>query len=92
MSPNAQLGHVLLSVQATDADDGINSDIHYRIKDGSSDSFRINHNTGAIAVARNLQSEKDSIVYLTVVASDSNNTYPLSSQCLIEIMIGNIMR
>ncbi|XP_020911609.1 protocadherin Fat 4 isoform X2 [Exaiptasia diaphana] len=68
---NATLNTLLLTVSATDADEGTNGDVKYRFSNDSRsvDKFEI-HSNGTITLKGALDYEKESSYELTVVAED----------------------
>uniref|UniRef100_A0A336LSR0 CSON015170 protein n=1 Tax=Culicoides sonorensis TaxID=179676 RepID=A0A336LSR0_CULSO len=84
-----QPGHLLMHVEAKDADVGINGDIIYElIPTKSSGKFKIDLNTGTLTATQSLVSENDKTIYLEVIARDKG--YPTrTSMGLIELNIGD---
>lgn len=60
----------MLSVRASDADTGINSEIEYALQKGHYDDFRINNITGGISVASKLDFDRRNTYNVEIVASD----------------------
>ncbi|KAF5281948.1 hypothetical protein FQA39_LY00472 [Lamprigera yunnana] len=85
-----QPGHIILKVAATDADQGMNSEIVYSlVNDGMSNKFRMNSNTGVLSATQSLASENGKTIYLNMIATDKGNP-PQSSTGLIEISVGDV--
>ena len=72
ISEDTPLGFVILeSINATDADTGINADIRFLITSGDiTNSFLINELSGEILVSSPLDRERGGIVNLTIAARD----------------------
>lgn len=72
ISEDTPLGFVILeSINATDADTGINADIRFLITSGDiTNSFLINEHSGEILVSSPLDRERGEIVNLTIAARD----------------------
>ena len=72
ISEDTPLGFVILeSINATDADTGINADIRFLITSGDiTNSFSINELSGEILVTSPLDRERGEIVNLTIAARD----------------------
>lgn len=72
LSENSPVGTQVLRVFTSDADEGLNRDIFYRIIAGNEEKrFIIDKATGQIAVARALDREKTAKYSLTVIAYDA---------------------
>lgn len=72
ISEDTPLGFVILeSINATDADSGINADIRFLITSGDiTNSFSINELSGEILVSSPLDRERGEVVNLTIAARD----------------------
>ncbi|XP_060647453.1 protein dachsous isoform X2 [Drosophila nasuta] len=93
-----QPGKTLLTVQAHDADLGLNGELLYTLKADSQlgsaamrAKFRINPNTGALSATQSLASESGNLLQLEVIARDKGNP-PQSSVGLIELLVGEASR
>lgn len=85
-----QPGQKILKVNATDIDEGINSEIVYSlVNDGSYGKFRIDPNSGGVTATQSLASSNGKVIYLNVMATDKGNP-PKSSIGLIEIIVGDL--
>lgn len=74
------LGSELLSVSATDLDNGPNSQVQFQIASGNDDNnFRIDRDTGLITLHTGLDHETHKIHKLIVSATDSSVDYPRQS-------------
>uniref|UniRef100_A0A3B1K6S5 Cadherin domain-containing protein n=1 Tax=Astyanax mexicanus TaxID=7994 RepID=A0A3B1K6S5_ASTMX len=87
---NAAVGMVILKLNATDPDEGVNGEIIYTFKEGQkgvSDRFIINSSSGEIAIAGPLDYEDVSAYELRVEARDKGHS-PLASHCkvLVEVL------
>ncbi|XP_077387698.1 protocadherin gamma-A12-like isoform X27 [Festucalex cinctus] len=87
---NAALGTVVVTVSATDADDGVNGEITYdfsRIAEKAKKVFSIDSKTGEIKVIGSLDFESNSKYEMRVDAKDG---YGLSSHCKVVIDITDV--
>ncbi|XP_076875450.1 protocadherin alpha-8-like isoform X3 [Brachyhypopomus gauderio] len=87
---NVSLGTVILKLNATDSDEGVNGEITYTFKQGQkgiSDKFDINSSTGEIAVVGTLDHEETNAYEIRVEARDGGHS-PLASHCkvLVEVL------
>ncbi|KAK3521641.1 hypothetical protein QTP70_014713 [Hemibagrus guttatus] len=87
---NAAVGTVIIKLNATDPDEGVNGEIIYTFKQGQkgiADKFSLNSNTGEIAVARILDYEEANAYEILVEARDRGQS-PLASHCkvLVEVL------
>ncbi|XP_017570636.2 protocadherin alpha-8-like [Pygocentrus nattereri] len=87
---NVTIGTVVLKLNATDPDEGVNGDVLYTFKQGQrgiSDKFSINSSTGDIAIAGPLDYEEVNAYEIRVEARDKGHS-PLASHCkvLVEVM------
>ncbi|KAM9456210.1 protocadherin alpha-8-like [Clarias gariepinus] len=87
---NAAVGTVILQLNATDPDEGINGEIIYTFKQGQkviADKFALNSDTGEISVAGILDYEDANAYEIFVEARDRGQS-PLASHCkvLVEVL------
>ncbi|XP_072515644.1 protocadherin alpha-8-like [Salminus brasiliensis] len=87
---NVAVGTVVLKLNATDPDEGVNGEVIYTFKQGQrgvSDKFIINSSSGEIAIAGPLDYEDVSAYELRVEARDKGHS-PLASHCkvLVEVL------
>ncbi|XP_062870545.1 protocadherin alpha-8-like [Trichomycterus rosablanca] len=88
---NSPLGSKILTVLASDADEGVNGEVSYSIVSDSGksafDLFSVNALTGEIIVNGNIDYEKNHAVELKIQAQDKGSS-PRRSRCkvLIEVM------
>ncbi|KTF72578.1 hypothetical protein cypCar_00049473, partial [Cyprinus carpio] len=91
VNENIALGSQIISLSASDLDEGINSDITFSIvKHGiskASDLFSVNPDSGLITIKGNIDYEENAAVELRVAAKDKGHP-PKSSQCkvLVEVV------
>ncbi|XP_027765056.1 protocadherin gamma-A10-like, partial [Empidonax traillii] len=72
------VGSVLVTVTATDADEGLNGHVKYSLKkamDMASDIFHLDHETGAITLLRSLDFEEGNFYELEVQARDDGDLF-----------------
>ena len=75
---------VIISVSATDADEGVNSNINYAIFGGNTfDTFTINRVTGAIAIQKPLDYEQTQKFHLSVRAQDGGQPPLMNSTTVV---------
>uniref|UniRef100_A0A8D0HHK1 Cadherin domain-containing protein n=1 Tax=Sphenodon punctatus TaxID=8508 RepID=A0A8D0HHK1_SPHPU len=87
---NAPAGTLLLTVNATDADEGINSDVEYsfkKIKEKASQIFRIDPRTGEIATAAPLDYEEAALHELEIQAKDLGD---LTGRCKVLVTVVDV--
>nr|XP_033489686.1 protocadherin beta-16-like [Epinephelus lanceolatus] len=87
---NSPLDTVVVTVAATDADEGLNGEVTYelsRISETGRGAFALNHNTGEIKVIGPLDYEKESIYEMRVAAKDG---YGLTSDSKMIIEISDV--
>ena len=68
---NMEIGQEVMIISATDADEGIDGDISYKIISGSSGKFSIDGTSGQITLTEHVDNEDISSYTLTISASDS---------------------
>ncbi|XP_033965424.1 protocadherin-8 [Pseudochaenichthys georgianus] len=79
---DAPAGYVVTQIKATDADEGINAQLSYKITDGGHLGFSVNKDTGKVHVSRQLMYDLTDNVKVTVAVSD-NGSPALSSTAII---------
>ncbi|KAM4608368.1 protocadherin-8 [Polymixia lowei] len=79
---DAPAGYVVTQIKATDADEGLNAQLSYKISDGGHLGFSINKATGKVHVSRQLTYDLTDVVKVTVSVSD-NGTPPLTSTATV---------
>ncbi|XP_059201794.1 protocadherin alpha-3-like [Centropristis striata] len=88
---NTPLGTIVIAVNATDADEGLNSEIMYSLRskdqDHVLDIFEIDSQTGVIKVKGNIDFEEKKAFEIRVEASDKGQP-PMSAHCkvLVEVV------
>uniref|UniRef100_A0A8C2ZV31 Protocadherin-8 n=1 Tax=Cyclopterus lumpus TaxID=8103 RepID=A0A8C2ZV31_CYCLU len=75
-------GYVVTQIKATDADEGINAQLSYKITEGGHLGFSINKDTGKVHVSRQLTYDLADNVKVTVSVSD-NGSPALTSTAII---------
>ncbi|XP_076026081.1 protocadherin-8-like [Genypterus blacodes] len=68
---DAPAGYVVTQIKATDADEGINAQLSYKISEGGHLGFSINKDTGKVHVSRQLMYDITDSVKVTVSVSDN---------------------
>ncbi|KAG7282899.1 hypothetical protein CRUP_018399 [Coryphaenoides rupestris] len=68
---DAPAGYVVAQIKATDADDGTNAQLSYRIAEGGHLGFSINKATGKMHASRQLAYDVADVARVTVAVSDS---------------------
>lgn len=79
---DAPAGYVVTQIKATDADEGVNAQLSYRITEGGHLGFSINKDTGKVHVSRQLTYDLTDNVKVTVAVSD-NGSPALTSTAII---------
>ncbi|XP_070694492.1 protocadherin-8 [Pempheris klunzingeri] len=70
---DAPAGYVVTQIKATDADEGINAQLSYKITEGGHLGFSINKDTGKVVVSRQLTYDLTDNVKVTVSVSDKGS-------------------
>ena len=84
---DALVGTTVLSVFATDLDEGENGEILYSLEEGEGSRFlQIDPNSGVISTKTKLDREEESMFRINVIATDKGSP-PKSSQALVEITV-----
>ncbi|XP_077433277.1 protocadherin alpha-2-like isoform X9 [Vanacampus margaritifer] len=90
---NAPKDTTLITLNATDADVGLNSEIQYSLRkkgqDHVLDLFEINPKTGVIFIKGKIDYEKDSALEIHAQATDGGNP-PLSTHCKVLVEVEDI--
>lgn len=82
------VGHDVITVSASDADGGIQSQVTYAIMSGDTyGNFAIDRTTGLIEIRKNLDFETTAQIQLAVVATDGDSGSPLSATATVIINI-----
>uniref|UniRef100_U3IDL7 Cadherin domain-containing protein n=1 Tax=Anas platyrhynchos platyrhynchos TaxID=8840 RepID=U3IDL7_ANAPP len=72
------VGSTLVTLTATDVDEGINGDVKYSLKtatDVASETFHLDHETGSIMLVRSLDFEEDDSYHLEAQAQDGGGLF-----------------
>uniref|UniRef100_A0A672YLU8 Cadherin domain-containing protein n=1 Tax=Sphaeramia orbicularis TaxID=375764 RepID=A0A672YLU8_9TELE len=91
ITENAPLGSTVIDVTATDADEGTNGEVSYKLSSKDQDHvlkiFQIDSETGIITVNGNVDYEKNPAFEIRVQATDKGQP-PLTAQCkvLVEVV------
>ncbi|XP_076149216.1 protocadherin alpha-3-like [Alosa pseudoharengus] len=91
VSENVPIGTAVVALNATDSDDGANSEIFYSISKRDQDKvlevFEIDPKTGVITVKSNIDYEKNNAFEIRAEASDRGQP-PMAAHCkvLVEVM------
>uniref|UniRef100_A0ACB8EBV5 Uncharacterized protein n=1 Tax=Sphaerodactylus townsendi TaxID=933632 RepID=A0ACB8EBV5_9SAUR len=87
---NAAAGTLVITLNATDLDEGINKEISYSFSDHVPPNFQkvfsINPNTGEVKLKGNVDFEDINVFDLQIVAEDKGNL-PLSGHCQVVIEV-----
>lgn len=81
---DAPAGYLVTQIKATDADEGINAQLSYKITEGGHLGFSINKDTGKMHVSQQLTYDLNDNVKLTVSVSD-NGAPALTSTAIIHL-------
>ncbi|XP_020490089.1 protocadherin-8 [Labrus bergylta] len=79
---DAPAGYVVTQIRATDADEGVNAQLSYKITEGGHLGFSVNKDTGKVHVSRQLTYDLTDNVKVTVAVSD-NGSPALTSTAII---------
>lgn len=86
ISEGSSVGAQVIRLYTSDADEGLNGDVFYRIVGGNDDGrFDIDEATGQITLASSLDRETNSKYILKVIAHDAGLTKQLSSSTTVSI-------
>ncbi|GFN94252.1 protocadherin-11 x-linked [Plakobranchus ocellatus] len=80
----------LLSVSATDADEGRNSKITYQLSMNSSNAFSIDPFTGWISLISPVDREAGPIIQLTVLAVDDGQPSRLTGSAMVSVYVQDV--
>ncbi|XP_029159355.1 protein dachsous [Nylanderia fulva] len=80
----------VMSVKATDPDQGVNGKITYAIAKETSWLFRVDNLTGVITTAGSLDRERQSVYSFHVIATDSGKYDAKSTSVIVEINVGDV--
>ncbi|XP_028992501.1 protocadherin-8 isoform X2 [Betta splendens] len=81
---DAPAGYLVTQIKATDADEGINAQLSYKITEGGHLGFSVNKDTGKMHVSQQLTYDLNDNVKLTVSVSD-NGSPALTSTAIIHL-------
>lgn len=81
---DAPAGYVVTQIKATDADEGINAQLSFKIIEGGHQGFSINKDTGKVHVSRQLTYDLADSVKVTVAVRD-NGSPALTSTAIINL-------
>ncbi|KAL8587634.1 hypothetical protein ACOMHN_045323 [Nucella lapillus] len=79
----------VITVTATDLDEGVNAQIIYHLKDSQGDSFTVLPSSGEIIATRPLDREQQSQYHLVVIATDQGIP-PRSSSCSVNVYVDDV--
>lgn len=79
----------LVQVSATDADEGVNSDVTYQLTMNSSNAFSIDPFTGWLSLTSAVDREAGSVIPLTVLAVDNGETR-LTGSALVSVFVQDV--
>ena len=84
------VGNAIITVKATDQDDGVNGKIDYDIIEGDPENmFKIEKSSGSITVAKNLDYEKIPVYNIVIQAKD-HGFYPRSATASVKIILQDV--
>lgn len=78
---DAPAGYMVTHIKATDADEGINAQLSYKITEGGHLGFSINKDTGKLHASRQLAYDISDIVKVTIAVSD--NGFPAQTSTAV---------
>ncbi|XP_053366677.1 protocadherin alpha-3-like [Clarias gariepinus] len=88
LNENVPIGTIIASVNASDADDGLNGEIEYTLRRSSNanDLFQLDSVTGVIRVRGNIDYEENEVYRLNVQATDKGQP-PMTVDCRVVIKV-----
>ncbi|XP_061120651.1 protocadherin alpha-8-like [Syngnathus typhle] len=90
---NAPVGTYLLTVKASDSDEGLNGEIEYslrsKLRGFSSMPFELNKKTGELTVKEDLDFEERQVYEIKVLAADKG-VVSLSTQCNVVVRVEDV--
>ncbi|TDG46679.1 hypothetical protein AWZ03_006859 [Drosophila navojoa] len=87
---NEPIGSTILTVSATDKDNGPNGMLHYNIVDGNeSENFNVNKHTGAITIMHPLDYDQMQEYHLNISVTDLGYK-PLSAVAMVTIILTDV--
>ncbi|XP_017282635.1 protocadherin alpha-8-like [Kryptolebias marmoratus] len=90
---NAPVGTFLLTVNASDPDEGVNGEIEYSLRSKnrgfSSEPFHLDSRTGKLTVKASLDYEEKNAYEIKVLAADKGSV-PLSTQCNMMVRVEDV--
>nr|XP_033948143.1 protocadherin alpha-8-like [Pseudochaenichthys georgianus] len=90
---NAPAGTFLLTVNASDSDEGMNGEVEYSLRSkhrgASSEPFDLNRNTGKLTVKGGLDYEEKQVYEIKVLAADKG-AVSLSTQCNVVVRVEDV--
>lgn len=88
ISEGAAVGASITRVHSTDADEGLNGDIYYKLIGGDDyEQFILDEATGQLLINKHLDRETTDNYRLTVIAHDSGQTVQLSATTTISVTV-----
>ncbi|XP_063532868.1 cadherin-related tumor suppressor [Cydia strobilella] len=88
VSEGASVGASIMRVYSTDADEGLNGDIYYKLIGGDDmDNFMLDEATGQLLIKKSLDRETVDSYQLTILAHDSGQTQQLSATTTISVKV-----
>ncbi|KAI5626827.1 protocadherin Fat 4, partial [Silurus asotus] len=89
LNENVPIGTIITTVNASDADDGLNGELVYalkRLKGNTKDLFQLDNVTGEISVKGNIDYEENEMYRLNVQATDKGQP-PMTGDCRVVIKV-----
>ncbi|XP_030594794.1 uncharacterized protein LOC115786640 [Archocentrus centrarchus] len=87
---NSVVGSVLVKVEATDADDGVNGEIEYAFADHTPESllsvFQLNPHTGEISLVGSLDYERSRMHEISITAKDKG-VPEMEGHCRVQVVV-----
>ncbi|XP_070537596.1 protocadherin-11 X-linked-like [Ptychodera flava] len=84
ISEDSPIGTILTTIQATDADEGFNSELRFYIHEGGDGKFRVNYTTGELSLRSELDRETKDKYILGIIARDQG--YP-ARETLVNVSV-----
>ena len=80
---NSQVGAAVVTLNATDPDDGVYGEVRYELQTDTAGCFALDPESGSLTVSRPLDRETREFYDLTVKAYDADPVAPLSSYAVV---------
>ena len=87
---NSQVGAAVVTLNATDPDDGVYGEVRYELQTDTAGCFALDPESGSLTVSRPLDRETREFYDLTVKAYDADPVAPLSSYAVVRVRVVDV--